>query len=71
MGYSFIYWSQVHRAGEQIDANNTSGFLPATFSPVIPKGLVVPPGPGSPPQFLNASNDFWAQGVNFGLDYSF
>jgi hypothetical protein len=61
LGYSFIYWSQVHRAGEQIDTNiNPNLFPPPVATPGVKQ-----------PQFLNAANDFWAQGLNVGLDYSF
>jgi hypothetical protein len=61
MGYSFIYWSQVRRAGEQIDTNiNPNLFPPATTNPGLKQ-----------PQFLNAANDFWAQGLNWGLECSF
>jgi hypothetical protein len=62
MGYSFIYWSQVHRAGEQVDTNVNPDLFPP---PVVPRA-----GPLQP-QFLNATSDFWAQGLNWGLEYSF
>jgi hypothetical protein len=59
-GYSFLYWSKVGRAGEQIntDVNLTQQ----------------PPGPlaGDPrPVFEDVTNDFWAQGMNFGLEWTF
>jgi hypothetical protein len=60
IGYTFLYWSNVMRAGEQIDFGvNTSQ---------------LPPGPlmGSPqPDFRGITTDFWAQGLNFGLEYQF
>jgi hypothetical protein len=61
MGYSFIYWSQVLRAGEQIDTNiNPNLFPPPAAAPGLRQ-----------PRFLNATNDFWAQGLSWGLEYSF
>jgi hypothetical protein len=59
-GYSFIYWSQVARAGDQIDLNVNSTYLPN--SPVPHAGPVAP-------VFAFHESDFWAQGLNFGLDY--
>jgi hypothetical protein len=59
-GYTFLYWSNVARAGEQIDFDvNLSQ---------------VPPGPlvgAARPEFSFNSTDFWAQGLHFGLDYTF
>jgi hypothetical protein len=59
-GYSFLYWSQLARAADQIDTNvNTSQAQGGTLS-------------GAPaPQFRFITNDYWAQGLNFGLDYRF
>ncbi len=59
-GYTFIYWSKVARPGGQIDPNLNLSQLP--------------PGPlvGAPrPQFTLVTTDFWAQGMNFGLEYRF
>jgi hypothetical protein len=58
VGYSFIYWSQVLRAGEQINTNINTAQTTATAA-------------NSQPKFPNATNDFWAQGLNVGLDYAF
>jgi hypothetical protein len=60
VGYSFIYWSRVARAVDQIDrdVNITQQ----------------PPGPfvGAPrPEFILRTTDFWAQGLNFGLEWKF
>jgi len=60
VGYSLIYWSKVVRAGEQVDLNlNPTQFPPGTLA-------------GAPePQFRAVTTDFWAQGLNFGLDFRF
>lgn len=59
-GYTFLYWSKVARPGEQIDTElNPSQFPPGTLV-------------GAPhPQFVFHTSDFWAQGLNFGLEYRF
>jgi hypothetical protein len=60
VGYSFMYWSDVSRAGDQIDRDINVSQLP--------------PGPlvGAPrPEFSFRNTDFWAQGLNAGLEYAF
>ncbi len=60
LGYTFIYWSQVARAGDQIDLDLNE----TQFS----GGNLV----GEPrPEFSWKTTDFWAQGLNFGLEYRF
>jgi hypothetical protein len=57
VGYNFLYWSSVARAGNQIDS-------------VVNPNLLPPSQPGGPqrPAFVPQGSDFWAQGINFGLD---
>lgn len=59
-GYTFLYFSQVARPSDQIDLNvNTSQALGGELS-------------GIPaPEFHFISTDYWAQGLNFGLDYRY
>jgi hypothetical protein len=58
IGYDFLYWSDVLRAGEQIDLGvNTSQ---------IPPGSLV--GEARPLFPFNKS-DFWAQGLHVGIEY--
>lgn len=54
-GYSLLYWSKIARPSDQVDR---------TVNTNQPTGLAAP-------QFRFVTNDFWAQGLNFGLDYSF
>jgi hypothetical protein len=56
LGYSLIYWSDVARPGDQIDLNLT----PPTATIAAVK-----------PQFQLKTTDYWAQGLNFGLDFRF
>ena len=57
-GYSFLYWSRVARAGDQININVDSRNIPP-----------VEAGAGTQPSFNFNSASFWAQGLNFGLTY--
>ena len=60
VGYSFIYWSKVVRAGDQIDYDVN---LPAVNGE-RPTGA-------QQPEFSFKTTDFWAQGLNFGFEYNF
>ncbi len=59
-GYTLLYWSRVARPGDQIDFDvNESQFSGGTLS-------------GAPqPEFSWVTTDFWAQGLNLGLEYRF
>ncbi|MGO8750124.1 MAG: BBP7 family outer membrane beta-barrel protein [Thermoguttaceae bacterium] len=70
VGYSFFYWSQVGRPGNQVDTNLNPNQFPGQVPP--------PSGPASPPpeklglgNATFATTDFWAQGLNFGINYQF
>jgi hypothetical protein len=60
VGYSLLYWSNVARAGEQVDSmvNPTQ----------IPPGTLVGE---ARPAFPFRTTDFWAQGLRFGIEYHF
>jgi hypothetical protein len=63
-GYSFLWVSTVARAGEQIDpVVNVSQFP-------LRSGLGPLRGPARPALNLDG-NDFWAQGLNFGLELKY
>ena len=57
-GYSFLYWSRVARAGDQIDFNVDDRNIPPPVT-----------GGGPDPKFTFNQTSFWAQGLNFGLNY--
>jgi Putative beta barrel porin-7 (BBP7) len=61
VGYSFLYMSDVVRAGEQIDR---------TINPAL---LASPPVAGVPfrPAFQFQSTDFWAHGLDVGLEFRY
>jgi hypothetical protein len=60
VGYQLIYWSDVVRSGDQIDA--------AVNSTQIPPGILVGP---PRPRFQFEETDFWAQSLNVGLEFRF
>lgn len=64
VGYSFLYWCNVARPGDQISLDINPTLVPATggTTPVI--------GPRRPAPTL-LDTDFWAQGVNFGIELRF
>jgi hypothetical protein len=64
VGYTFLYWSNVLRPGAQIDRNVNSSLIPT--SQTFGMGA-----PGGPPFFSFHSSDFWAQGVNFGVQIAY
>ena len=59
-GYNFLYWSRVARAGDQIDRVIDTSQIP-NFGSNVPTGVGRPAVPF-------AQNDFWAQGLNVGLE---
>jgi hypothetical protein len=61
LGYDFLYWSSVVRPGDQIDRGLDTTRIPNFVSTDQPTGLRRPA-----PQFN--TTDFWAQGLNVGLE---
>jgi hypothetical protein len=61
VGYTFLYWSNVARAGDQIDLAVNPALLP-------------PPLPGASPlrpAFSFHGTGMWAQGIDLGLEFRF
>jgi hypothetical protein len=61
VGYTVIFWSNVARAGSQIDTDVNSTLLPQSTQPAT--------GDLRHPQFSYHEAPFWAQGISAGLDY--
>jgi hypothetical protein len=57
-GYTFLYWSNLWRASEQID-------------PVLSQVPPTPTTSQSHPVFPGSSSGIWMQGVSFGAEYRF
>jgi len=64
IGYSFLYWSNVVRPGNQIDRVIDVSQIPNS-------GLMAAPTGQGRPAALFKSTDFWAQGISFGLEFVF
>jgi hypothetical protein len=64
IGYSFLYLSRAARPGDQVDTAVNVNQVPTSAT----YGVV---GGQARPQFVFRSSDFWAQGVNFGLEFRF
>jgi len=62
-GYTMLYWSHVMRVGNNIDRNLDPGQVPTAAFPVIT--------PGTQPQFPAVRTEFWAQGVNVGMELKY
>ena len=62
-GYTFIYWSNVLRPGNQVNRIVSPNLVPTDAS-------YGTPGPNQPAYQFHASS-YWAQGLNFGLEFDF
>jgi Putative beta barrel porin-7 (BBP7) len=78
VGYTFLYISDVVRPGAQIDRNINSNTQPLTGPTVFDPVTGAPIGTAfsavsapARPQFTFQRDEFWAQGVNFGLEFKF
>src|SRR5262249_3319579 len=60
VGYSFLYWSNVVRPGEQVDPRIDAAHIPNFLNPPV-----APTTNNPAPRFVRT--DYWAQGINFGL----
>jgi Putative beta barrel porin-7 (BBP7) len=71
VGYNFLYWSDVLRAGDQVDRVINTPALPGS-NPVRPATFPIQQLAAAPfrPTVLFRDTDFWAQGINFGLQLS-
>jgi len=63
-GYTILYWNRIARPGEQIDRNLNPNLIPTStkFG-----------GPADPPQpaTLFRTNDYWAQGMTWGVEFRY
>ena len=60
IGYDLVYWNNVARPGDQIDLNIDPRQIPPATSSSAAR-----------PEFILRTSDYWAQGVNLGLDLRF
>jgi hypothetical protein len=64
IGYSFLYISSVARPGDQIDHSVNQFLIPTHQN--FGQGT-----PDSHPAFAFRESSFWAQGINFGLEFRY
>ncbi len=72
VGYSFLYLSQVARPGDLIDHNiniTQTGLANALQAAGVPG--TAPPIGSPAPNFAFHESSFWAQGINFGLQFRY
>jgi hypothetical protein len=62
IGYTFLYWSDVARAGDQVDLAVNPNLLPNSSTP--------PTGPQRP-AFDFQRTSLWAQGIDLGLEFRY
>ncbi len=63
IGYTFIYWSNVLRPGDQVNSTVSPNLIPSDPS----YGSAGP----NQPQYQASTTSYWAQGLNVGLDFHF
>jgi len=66
VGYSVLYWTDVARPGDLINRTVNPSLLPTSQA----FGTAVPNAAAQPVSGLQHT-DFWAQGVNFGLEFRY
>ena len=64
VGYTFLYWSDVARPGDQIDYSLNPTRIPVNRSVGGPFGA-------AQPSFAFHETDFWAQGIQFGMEFRY
>ena len=64
LGYTFLFWSQVARPGDQIDRNINPALQPSNQNFGNGQGA-------AQPAFSFHESGFWAQGLNFGMEFRF
>ena len=62
-GYTLLYWSHVMRVGNNIDRNVDPNQVPTAAFPTVL--------PGTQPAFPAIRTEFWAQGVNVGMELKY
>jgi hypothetical protein len=65
VGYDFLYWSRVVRPGNQVDliVDDRQNPVNPGFDPTNPTTFF--------PRPLIQRSNFWAQGINFGLEFTY
>jgi hypothetical protein len=72
LSYNFLYWSNVSRVGDIVNRNvSPSAFTPTNF-PLQACTVPLPtPAPVTSPTFSFQNSSYFAQGLCFGLEFTF
>jgi hypothetical protein len=69
VGYNFLYLNNVVRPGSEINANVNTAFVPTTLNfRSFPAANLQPL---FQPSLLTKRDDFWAQGIQFGVEFRY
>jgi hypothetical protein len=72
VGYNYLFWSSVARPGDQIDLAVSRSQLPGAAGNITnPGGPAANPAAVKHPVFAFRGTDFWAHGVDFGLEFRY
>ncbi len=64
-GYTFLYWNRIQRAGDQIDRQ-------IDLASQVPTSPTFTPGTSGPrPSYPSNRTEFWAQGINLGVELKY
>jgi hypothetical protein len=63
VGYTFLYWSNLARPGDQIDTTVNTNLLPSLTPSGLPQNTFL----GTP--FAIQTTDYWVQGLSVGGEY--
>jgi hypothetical protein len=68
VGYNFLYLNNVVRPGTEVNMNVNPAFVPSSisFNPLNQKQAVL-----AQPSLLTQRDDFWAQGLQFGVEFKY
>jgi hypothetical protein len=64
MGYTFLWWGEVARPGDQISNTINPTLVPSSLA------FGLPFGPAQPTA-VHEGTDYWAQGLNFGIEFRY
>jgi hypothetical protein len=71
VGYNFLYLNNVVRPGTEVNQNVNLAFVPTSLSFRSFPAAVASQAPLFQPAPLSKHEDFWAQGIEFGLEFKY
>jgi hypothetical protein len=71
VGYDFMYLNNVVRPGTEVNPNINLAFVPSSPTFITPANRTQLPLPLVQPALPSLRDDFWAQGLQFGIEFRF